>query len=229
MITDIHTHHEPTEAGRQAIVSLSVGEEGWVPSDILEQHPHTLFSIGLHPWHVHAHWAELIDERMLPLISSHQVVAIGEAGLDRIRGGAWSLQVDAFVRQAQLAAQMGKPLIVHCVKAFDELIRLHRELFSKEKWIIHGFRGKGEQAAQLLHHGFALSFGEHYHAEALLRCPMDCLFMETDESGTPIQELYRRAALLFHIEPDELVERVQENICKWFLSFPSLPISGSLA
>lgn len=213
--SDIHTHYTTAKLNGEAVVSLSVSEQ---PAGIIQAHPQSLFSIGLHPWHVDTNWQTLITEHLLQLLSCPQVVAIGETGLDRRRGGEWSMQLTAFIRQAELAAHAGKPLVLHCVKAFEEIIRLHKEAFSQEKWIIHGFRGKAEQASQLIHQGFYLSFGEHYHKEALQCCPTDRLFIETDESSVSIEELYMRAASLRGTTTDNLKTDVLQNVQKVFLA-----------
>lgn len=201
---DIHAHYSPEKLDGRAVISLSVGRENPSPQELLQQHPDLSFSIGLHPWEVEADWEERILRSVAPLVHHPQVVAVGEAGLDRLRGGKWEWQVGAFRLQAQLAAEAGLPLVVHCVKAFEELVSLYKSDFKGEQWIIHGFRGKAEQAGQLLRQGFSLSFGEHYHEEALRLCPPDRLFIETDESRTDIGQLYARAARIRGVTVGEL-------------------------
>ena len=212
MLLDIHTHQQPYKWDEQSIISLSVGEEGFSDSPLLRKESTIPISIGLHPWHVGKGWKGQVFDDLIPWLSLPQVVAIGEAGIDRLRGGDTTDQLAAFEHQAQLAKEAGKPLIVHCVKAFDEVIHLHRRAFKHEAWVIHGFRGKGEQALQLLREGFYLSFGEHYHDEALRQCPTNRLLMETDESTTDIEALYALAATLRGVEIEELKAQVNKNI-----------------
>ena len=212
MLLDIHTHRHPGKWDGQSIISLSVGEEGFTCSPLLRKESDIPISIGLHPWHVDGGWKGQALDNLIPWLSLPQVAAIGEAGIDRLRGGDTTDQLVAFEYQAQLAKEAGKPLIVHCVKAFDEVIHLHKRAFKHEAWVIHGFRGKPEQAHQLLREGFYLSFGEHYHDEALRLCPTDHLLIESDESTIDIETLYARAATLRDTGVEELKKEVNKNI-----------------
>lgn len=209
---DIHAHYSPAKLNGQAIISLSVGDKDFATSLEACRSLNIPISIGLHPWHVDEGWKTQACDNLIPWLSLPQVAAIGEAGIDHLRGGRMTDQLAAFEMQAHLAAEVSKPLIVHCVKAFDEVIRLHKTSFVHEPWIIHGFRGKAEQARQLLREGFFLSFGEHYHEEAMGLCPTERLLIETDESELGIEELYTRAASIRHTEVEDLKERVNKNI-----------------
>lgn len=212
MILDIHAHFAPEKLDGRAIISLSVGDEDFSSSLEACRSSNVPISIGLHPWHVKGGWRSQTYDDLIPRLRLPQVKAIGEAGIDHIRGGDIAHQLEAFEIQAHLAKEVGKPLIVHCVKAFDEVIRLHKTSFKHETWIIHGFRGKAEQARQLLREGFFLSFGEHYNEEALQLCPLDHLLMETDESTTDIDQLYLRASTLRGMEVEELRKEINKNI-----------------
>ena len=212
MLLDIHTHRHPDKWDGQSIISLSIGDEDFRSSPLLKEGSTIPLSIGLHPWHVDEERTAQACPDLLPWLSLPQVVAIGEAGIDRLRGGQMELQLEAFEMQARLAAEMKKPLIVHCVKAFDEVIRLHKTRFPHEPWVIHAFRGKAEQARQLLREGFFLSFGEHFNDEVLRLCPPDHFFIESDESLIGIDTIYARAAILRGIGAEELKEQVSKNI-----------------
>lgn len=172
--------------------------------------------MGMHPWHV----TVLPDERQLlrlkELAGHPQVLAVGEAGLDKLAEAPLELQQKVFIRQAQLAEEVGKPLVLHVVKAADELLQAKRSLRPSVPWIIHGFRGKAELAKQYLTHGFYLSFGERYQEEALRAVPADRLFIETDESTVPIEQLYARAAEVRGVPIAELKETVFQNVLRLF-------------
>ena len=212
MILDIHAHFTPTKLDGQSIISLSIGDKDFASSFETCRALNIPLSIGLHPWHVNEGRTVQACCDLIPWLKLPQVCLVGEAGIDRLRGGKIELQLEIFEMQAHLAKKAGKPLIVHCVKAFDEIIRLHKQNFPHEPWIIHGFRGKPEQAHQLLREGFFLSFGEHYNDEALCLCPPDRLMMESDESLLSIEELYVRAATIRRIEVEKLKEEVNKNI-----------------
>lgn len=212
-VLDIHAHYIPRKLDGQSIISLSVGEPmpEWKDCE-----PGLFLSVGLHPWQVTQGWEHLVGSLLLPWVEDSRVVAVGEAGLDYLRSSDRELQMAAFTRQARLAEEYGKPLIVHCVKAWDDLVCLHRRLAPSVPWILHGFRGKAIQAAQMLREGFYLSFGEHYHAEALGACPTDRLFMESDESRVGLPSLYQRAAEVRGVPTEELMAQVRENIERVF-------------
>ena len=91
------------------------------------------------------------------------------------------LQLTVFKAQVRLSEEYGLPLIIHCVKAMDELLGSEKEFRPQQAWIWHGFRGKPEQAMQLLKKGFYLSFGEYYPDETMQIVPDERLFLETDE------------------------------------------------
>lgn len=212
MILDIHAHFTPTKLDGQSIISLSIGDKDFASSFETCRALNIPLSIGLHPWHVNEGRTVQACCDLIPWLKLPQVCLVGEAGIDRLRGGKIELQLEIFEMQAHLAKKAGKPLIVHCVKAFDEIIRLHKQNFPHEPWIIHGFRGKPEQAHQLLREGFFLSFGEHFNEEALRLCPPNRLLMESDESLLSIEELYVRAATIRRIEVEKLKEEVNKNI-----------------
>lgn len=209
---DIHTHRLPQVPGA-AIVNcypetFSPQSGGW-------------YSIGIHPWHIgrsgdgHSVAGGVADSRECGLeeLARHpQVLAVGEAGLDKLADAPMDLQVEIFRHQARLAEEVGKPLVIHLVKATDELLKVKRVLRPSNPWIIHGFRGKAALAEEYLKHGFYLSFGEKFQEAALRLMPADRLFIETDESGVPVGELYARAAEVRGISPGELGETVRRNV-----------------
>ena len=163
------------------------------PLSVVAQHPECRFSVGIHPYESgnadEKAWAEVVAATALP-----QVAAIGECGLDTTRDTPRPQQLDIFCRHIALSEQTGKPLIIHCVKAFDTLTALHRQYRPQQAWIIHGFRGKPQQAEQLLREGFVLGIGAKHNPDIFTVCrPENCL-LETDEDETPVAALYRQAA-----------------------------------
>ena len=108
-----------------------------------------------------------------------RVVAVGEAGLDAVRGGDAAIQEDVFVRQALLAEKVEKPLVVHCVRRYGRILELHKAISPRQLWIIHGFRGKPELARQLSAAGIGISLAlPRPEIEAIV--PPSLLFHETD-------------------------------------------------
>ena len=139
-----------------------------------------MYSVGIHPWWTaDAAWEDL-KEGFYLWAQHPQVVRIGECGLDKLKGGTIEEQERAFLIQVESAERFEKPLTIHCVKAFDRLLALHKQLRPKQRWTIHGFRGKPELAQQLLTADFDLSFGAHYNQDAFALCPPARRHRETD-------------------------------------------------
>lgn len=178
-------------------------------------------SIGIHPWDLTAEnserlWDVLQRELERRKSENRPCVAIGEAGLDKLAAAPVELQVKIFERQVALSEDCRLPLIIHCVKAVDELLAVKKRLAPLQAWIWHGFRGKAQQASQLLRHGFYLSLGEHYSREAMQAIPASRLFLETDESVLDISDIIRRAAEVRGVDAECLQETLRENVQKVF-------------
>ena len=200
MIKDIHTHRIDV---REAVISVNPWE--FAPVDGL------CYSVGIHPWQA-ARAAEADFDRLAECATSGNVLMIGECGIDKLRGGDLPMQMSVLERHIALSEQVCKPLVLHCVRASNELCRLRRVLRPRMPWIVHGFRGNAHVASQLLDAGFYLSYGERFNPEALAITPADRLLAETDESLLPIDEIYRRLAAARQIEVDEFVRNVEEVV-----------------
>ena len=111
----------------------------------------------------------------LKLARDSKVVAIGECGLDYYRSPQTDADVtrtdaervrakqrEVFMRHIELAHEVGKPLMIHCRDAYDDLLEMLRSNRQKLKvgtpGIIHSFLGSKEVAQQFLDLGFAFTF-----------------------------------------------------------------------
>lgn len=174
--------------------------------------PEPYCSVGLHPWHINAEWKSEMD-KVRAAATAKNVLFIGETGLDKLRGADPKLQETIFIEHIRISESVGKPLIIHCVKAFDEIIALRKKTRPQQQWIIHGFRGKPQQARQLLDNGFQLSFGEHFNADSLaLAFHRHYLWLETDESPHSIDEIYEAASKSLNISSTVLEQEISSNI-----------------
>lgn len=191
---DFHTHRMELLPDVTAIVNVGV-------NDPWNNLPHV--SVGVHPWDVGERWREQV-ERLRLRVQCAEVVAIGECGLDRVRGGAWDWQIPCFEAQVLLAQEFGKPVVVHCVRAFDELLAVRKQC-GNVRMVVHGFRGNPTQARQLMAHGLELSFGVLFNADSL-RAAYEGgkMWLETDDSGVSIQEVYERASSALNISPTDI-------------------------
>ena len=192
MILDIHTHNAKT-------------------------HTQTIETVGIHPWH--ASLGEVGEvERLAPTVD-----AIGEIGLDYACEVSHEDQIAVFKAQLAIAERLEKPVVLHCVRAFEYVIKLVLE-YRLKAVIFHGFIGSTEQAQRAVNQGYYLSFGERTFRspktiEALRSTPLSRLFVETDESATPIEDIYAKIAELRGIEVSELLKATEENFSKIFLLY----------
>ncbi|MBO5699451.1 MAG: TatD family hydrolase [Bacteroidaceae bacterium] len=174
---DFHTHN--LQAAMPAIINMP---QEWLmhPERVQLRHDAT-YSVGVHPWWTNE---EIDDERYLQNLKSWanhpQVVAIGECGIDKLKGAYIDHQIKVFKHHIHLSETVHKPLTIHCVRAFDIILQLKKEINPTQTWVIHGFRGKPALAQQLLDAGINLSFGKQYNEQSFNLCPNDRKFRETD-------------------------------------------------
>lgn len=198
-LTDIHTHIA-REDSNTAI--LNIGTD----------HPNgRLYSIGIHPWEISNRWEE--DFKSIEQSATKkEVVAIGECGFDTLKSPATKEeQYTVFIKHIELSERVKKPLIIHLVKSTDLLLKAAKEQPHNARWIIHGFRGKPQQAMQLLSAGMYISLGEKFNAETAKIIPLDRLFIESDESSAPLYDIYHRIAQAKEISIEELAAQIILN------------------
>lgn len=204
---NIHTHvsvHPESE-----ILSLA-------PEELSTDNRSFYASVGIHPWTLTEKNANIQWKALYESIKDKRIVAIGECGLDKLKGPSMELQTAVFKQEAALAEDSSLPLIIHCVKAFNELIQLKKEISPCQPWIIHGFRGKLPLALDCIRHGFYLSIGSHFQENTLKAIPLDRLFIETDESEESIGSIYQRIAETKGISQQELIEAINKNLREVF-------------
>lgn len=201
ILTDIHTHNNVADERRIAIVNC--GENSINGCKYA--------SVGLHPWMINNDWEECM-QRIATAATKEQVRAIGECGIDLVKGCADEKLQETILRlHIELSESLQKPLILHIVKGQQSIMRLRKEHSPTQPWIIHGFRGKAQQAHQYLDAGFYLSFGRLFNSEALAETPIDRLFIESDDSDVPLIYIYETIAETIGIGIEELAEKMMLN------------------
>lgn len=204
---NIHTH--TSIQPETEILSLSPEQ---LSTDI-----HVVYaSVGIHPWNLTLEHSEHQWEALCQSVKDKRTIAIGECGLDKLKGPSLELQTAIFKQEAALAEDSSLPLIIHCVKAFNELILLKKEISPRQPWIIHGFRGKLSLALDCIRHGFYLSLGSRFQTDTLKAIPLERLFIETDESEECIGNIYQRIAEVKGISLQELTEAINKNVREVF-------------
>lgn len=204
---DIHTHHNVGQGlfitnRYQAFEKASDGG---------------LCSLGIHPWYIDADFdnqlAQLERYATLP-----NVVAIGECGFDKVTATPWHLQERAFRLQMQLANTLHKPLIIHSVRAYDEVLQLLKQEQVAVPVIFHGFNKNVQVAERILNNGYYLSFGAALLNDkspaiaAIQASPEDKFFLETDDADISIGQIYEKAADIRKTDLDALILQLQKNV-----------------
>ncbi|MFH6968101.1 TatD family hydrolase [Flavobacterium sp. FlaQc-28] len=194
-------------------------------SDILElvnQYPQEFdasipyYSIGIHPWYIKEDRLEndlrIIEEKL----QTKNCLALGECGLDKRVEIPLELQIQVFEKQLILAEKYQKPVVIHCVAAFQEIIAIKKKMKISVPMIVHGFSKNNQVAEQLITAGFYISFGKYLFQnpslkEVFLNIPNDRFFLETDTIEEGIQQVYDLAAIYKNSTLRELKEIIERN------------------
>ena len=200
-ILDIHTHRLDATA---ALIAVDPRQ--------FDPQPARWYAVGYHPWH----GIDLLtdaDYDLLEQCAAHpQVLAIGETGMDTLRGATLDEQGAALARHLQLARRMGLPVIVHNVRATQHILSIrHKAGLDDVVLAIHGMRGNEHVARTLLDAGCYLSFGARFNPAALLATPHDRLLIETDEAPATIHEVAASVAACLHLTAAEVLNIATTN------------------
>ncbi len=206
---NIHTHLTKTMPSVLSVQSLYQNFE-LVRND-------GLYSVGLHPWYIGENSVETQFLELELHAGGKSVVAIGECGLDKVCGTNWDLQVRTFSKQIKLANRLDKPLVIHCVRAYEEVLGMLKDSAVNVPVIFHGFNKKWQLAEQILKQGYYLSFGAAILKEdagardALNKVLTDKFFLETDDRDVSIIDIYNAAALIRKTPQDALILQLRKN------------------
>jgi TatD DNase family protein len=209
---NFHAHQqEPAE--KEIVIQSKFLQEDLIaqPSDKI------FFTSGLHPWQADKLDIDEIIKRLEKLIELKLIIAIGETGIDKLKGPEIHLQTEVFKAHIEVAEKHRLPIIVHSVKAHNEILKLKMELNSKVPWVIHHFNGSKQMAFDLIDHGFYLSLSYQITStssklsEYLHMLPIDRIFLETDDFNIDIKNLYKSVSLKCSISIDSLKEQLIKN------------------
>lgn len=214
---NFHTHNFPPNTDEKSIYNLLMPDIGR-----LDEVKVQWLSVGIHPWYTDAqHWQEQLATVEKMAVDTN-VIAIGECGLDRGIVLPLPVQLDIFDAQVQLAQRLRKPVIIHCVRAFNELLQWKKRVKPTVPLIIHGFNNNPETAQQLIAHDFYFSLGaallnpESNAVKALKQLPLTKLFLENDDRDTPIKKIYEAAAITVEMRIDALKTQIWTNFATVF-------------
>jgi len=212
---DLHSHSNRHEEGIVSIKNIFPGE-GFAAFT-----GRNFYSMGLHPWHIKSREE---NNEMLGMIEDamefDHICFIGECGLDKIASTDFEEQKRVFRAQAFMAEEFKKPLIIHCVKAYNEILEFHKEYHPAMPWIMHGYNGSLEQTVQMADKGILFSFGINLYrpnskaVEAFRHLPLEKIFFETDENEGNVESMYEKGAELKNIPIENLAEAVWNNFSR---------------
>ena len=210
---NIHTHIAKPEANLLQIINLDLNqpcpEQGY-------------YSYGIHPWALDKTDFQM-DEALNKLkenLQQPQVIALGEAGLDKMHKASLERQIELFERQVELSEALQKPMILHDVRSHNEIITLRKKHKAKQPWIVHGFSGTEQDIKQLIGQGIYLSVGESLlHPERKIHksfkfIDLDHLFLETDMAEIGVETIYEVAANMLEIDLPTLKTRIFANFAR---------------
>lgn len=212
LFVNIHGHRKANNIQEWVLRSLMASE--YPPDDIDYGH----YSVGFHPYNVGKFDEQDTLNKVRLSTENPNVFAIGEIGLDKSIDASLELQHRIFERQVDIAEFADLPVILHVVRAFNEIIEFKKAHNPSVPMIIHGYNGNKEMAAELVRAGFLISFGEAIAGEntklidACKEVPLDRMFLETDEGEMDIREVYHRAAELKDVSMDQLRLQIVENV-----------------
>jgi len=207
---NIHTHH--SKPGQFAILNTP-GINSWEDS---EYH-----SYGIHPWDIGIVNAGAEMVTLEKLCAKKKILAVGEIGLDRAIETSIDTQNEIFVKQVQVADKYDLPVIIHCVKAWSDILSIKKKRNQSTPWILHGFTGNFESADKLIKAGCYISFGSKLLINQSVQktfklVQFNRIFLETDDSEVHIEEIYLKAAELYCISLAELKTIIYNNFIKVF-------------
>jgi len=205
---NLHTHRANRNGNIQVLNVFA--------QDLPIDDPDYFFSTGLHPWHIVTANLEECFRAIDQAAMQKDMLAVGECGLDRLINADFALQEWCFKQQIQIAEKHGKPLIIHCVRAYSDILKQKKESKSGLPWIIHGYRGNLQTTLSLIKQNFYFSVGEQLlkdkaKHDIFRSIPIDRLFLETDDHEILISEIYSMATQILNIDKNELDQILVSN------------------
>lgn len=220
---DIHTHRKEISGNTVKVNNLFPGD------DIPLFTGKNFFSVGLHPRFIgNKDENNQMMQIMEDALELDHVIFVGECGLDKLAETGFDEQFRVFKAQAFMAEEYQKPLIIHCVRAWNEIIELHKKSNPTVPWIFHGYNGSPELTGQLKDENFLFSFGKALlnpnskAARSIKILPAEKIFFETDEYEGTVEEIYRRGSELKELNTEDLKRNVWEN----FNTIENINING---
>jgi TatD DNase family protein len=212
MLFDSHSHIYTNE--NTVIINKSDGNNDF---------ENTYFSFGIHPWDI-----QVTEDNFLLFeqeVEKKNCLAIGEIGLDKLKGPKMSTQIESFTKQIEISEKFELPVIIHCVKAWNELHCIYKQIQPKQTWIFHGFNKVGilqDVLKTTMMIGIGASIFKNTHLQEVLDfIPNEKLLLETDDVEMDVLEIYQKVSEIKKISLQQLEDIIEENFKRTFRKWQS--------
>lgn len=220
---DIHTHHAYKNADGCTFIRNFEINNGETPDGELYS------SVGWHPWKADSSSLAEIEKSLTATLIEHcnSIAAIGECGIDRVCNAPLDIQYAVFKLHIDIANKFNRPLIIHCVKAYSDIVSILKQAKFDKPLIFHSFNGNINILDRLSQFDSYFSFGynnlflrQNKFIEIAKYIKSDRIFLETDDSNISIDEVYAKTAYLLNMTTEQLCKITQNSFSKIFLHYP---------
>lgn len=210
MLIDIHTHN--LEAESSSHLRFIVGKH----------------YLGIHPWDLVEPFELEFYEKQFEQVKKkldQYVIGIGECGLDRRRTGVADIgtQMDVLGWHFDFANKLNMPIILHCVRAYSDLLHVLKIKKYNGKILLHDYNGNEEVTLKLRPYDCYFSFGrslfnrDNKAAELLKLLPREKIFLESDSHNNfSFESIYQRASFILGMDQVELEVQMEKNLVEFF-------------
>lgn len=216
LFVDIHTHNKSDDMSVLSLINV----------DVIEQlNDDGYYSCGIHPWSSDVRDFDIKRhlDALEPMLRHERVLAVGECGMDKRRGGSYELQRRLFEEQVILSEHYEKPMIIHSVGCRQDIIAIRKATKARQPWVIHGFNGNELEARECVRAGILISVGpdifypQRRITKAIKKLSIDTCFFETDTASYTIKQIYEKAASLMDLEIELLKNHIFANFARHFI------------
>lgn len=201
MYIDAHTHNTAAKTHPRIIVGI-----------------HTF---GIHPWELLTSFSRNnFDESWQRFKDKKNYYVVGECGLDRAREGLASIedQKHVLIKHLELAEEKKKPIVLHTVRAFSDLLGILKKMKFTQHIMLHDFSGNEVEMKELLKYPVFFSYGSRIfkNNQMLKLTPRECLLFETDDQTEfSIEDIYKKASESLECNMEELQAIVEKNFLRF--------------
>ena len=213
MFINIHTHQ------LSKLNSDTIDVYNQYPWDFIKND--AKYSIGIHPVFINKSNINDDLEKIKLHIKKPDCIAIGEIGLDKLTDVNFDLQIKIFEEQLIIAEENQIPVIIHCVRSYQEILQIRKKMKLTIPFIFHGFNKNENLLKQIISNKCIPSFGKNLlHNQNLqtifANLSDDNYFLENDGSEIPIEDIYQKAAEIKNTSIEIISENISNNFNRIF-------------